>query len=377
MKHLSLLSFFILSLFLFASCGKQNKPQHEEKNGLTDYPILYAKGFRVKKMGAYTEAIVANPWDTTKILRKYILVEKGKELPNPMPDGQLVRVPVSRVVSYYTIHCAVFRELDALSVVKGVCESEYINIDDIQRGVRNGSILDLGLASNPNVEKVIALEPEAIFSSPIRGQSYGSVQKTGIPIIETPDYMEATPLAAAEWIRFYSLFLGKEAMADSLFHLVETNYKAVQLSMAEAKERPTVFLDLKYGNTWYVSGGNSFMARMLNDAGAHYIWSDDHSTGAMPLSFETVLNKAANADFWLIKYNMPQTLTYERLAKEMEGYRQFGAFRNRNIFECNTRYKKYYEDLPIHPDYILKDLAAVLHPDLFPGYVPRYYSRMK
>lgn len=136
-------------------------------------------------------------------------------------------------------------------------------------------------------------------------------------------------------------------------------------------------MDLKYGNVWYIAGGKSFLANMVKDAGANYIWADDSSTGALPLAFETVLDKAGEAEIWLVKYNNMEDLTYLRLANEYKPYSYFTAFKNRSIYECNTGKSTYYEDLPIHPDYILQDMAFVFHPELFPGYEPKYYQKMK
>ena len=123
-------------------------------------------------------------------------------------------------------------------------------------------------------------------------------------------------------------------------------------------------------------GGRSFMSNMLFDAGAIYPWNEDKSTSYMPLNFEIVFDKAGEADIWIIKYNTPSDMTYASLEKEYKPYSYFKAFKSKNIYGCNTAYSTYYEDLPIHPDYILKDMASVFHPDLFPDYKPKYYKRI-
>ena len=87
----------------------------------------------------------------------------------------------------------------------------------------------------------------------------------------------------------------------------------------------------------------------------------------MPLAFETVFEKGQGADFWLIKYNAPQELTYAELQTEYEPYRHFDAFKNRNIFVCNTGKTPYYEEMPMHPDRVLGDLIEIFHPGTIPG----------
>lgn len=367
----------LLTVILFSCSG--NKQQTATIQTTTDsiYNVKYAKGFTVNIYDDYKLVSVRDPWDTTRILQQYILVDKNKELPVNLPEGTIIRTPLENIAAYSTIHSATLQEIGAIGTIRGVCEPEYIDIDYIKQGIKNGTIVDLGQAANPIVEKIVDIEPEAIWATPIEGLNYGSVAKTGIPIIETPDYMEPEALGRAEWIRFYSLFFNNEAYADSLFAKTEQNYNAIKEKVASVDNRPTVFLDLMYGGTWYISGGESFISKMLNDAGATYVWADDKRTKTTASAFEQVLEKAGEAQFWLIKYNQPYTLTYNILSKEYQPYSYFEAFKNRNIFESNTGEKKYYEDLPIHPDYILEDFAYIFHPHLFPGYTPRYYSKMK
>lgn len=369
----------LLALVLLSSCSGNKQQTRESVGSIADttYTIEYAKGFTVKKYTDYTEVTVIDPWDSARTLQRYILVDKSKELPANLPKGTLIRTPLSSVVAYSTIHCATLNEIGALSTVKGVCEPRYIDIDYIQEGVKNGTIADLGQAANPIIEKIVEVDPEAIFATPIQGRTYGSVDKAGIPIIETPDYMEPLPLGRAEWVRFYSLFFNNESRVDSLFNVTVNNYNAIKDKMLSVTDKPTVFIDLMYGNVWYTSGGKSFISRMLNDAGATYIWHDTDQVASTPLAFEQVLDKAGDAQFWLIKYNHPSDITYTSLEKEYKPYSYFSAFKNRNIYECNAGKKTYYEDLPIHPDYILNDFAYIFHPELFPDYIPRYYTKMK
>lgn len=359
--------------FLIACGGGQKAKQSSEGN--QGYEVQYAQGFLVNKTADYTLVTLRNPWDTTQVLKRYVLVNKEKELPANLPEGLLVRTPLTRAVAYSTIHCSTLNELGSIEIVKGVCESQYIDIPYIKEGVADGSIPDLGMANSPDIERLIMLEPEAIFSTPIQGQVYGQVEKIGIPMIETPDYMETNPLGRAEWIRFYSLFLENESLADSLFNVTVSNYLTIKKKVSSAAKNPTVFSDLMYGSVWYTAGGQSFMANMLKDAGADYVWKEDETAGSSPLAFETVLDKAGEAEFWLVKYNQPQDMDYKRLAQENRGYANFDAYKHKNIYGCNTGRVTYYEDLPIHPDYILKDFAAIFHPELFPDYVLQYYSK--
>ena len=364
----------ICSLFFWGSCLNDSI---SEQNTGTQIKLQYAKMFSVNETDEYVLINVRNPWDSTQILQTYVLVDREKKLPDNLPIGTLVRTPVKSAIAFSTIHCSSLDEIDALDVVTGVCEPQYISIDKVQDSLRAGSIADVGVAANPDIEKILMLEPDVLFVTPIHGENYGQIEKMNIPIIETPDYMESEPLGRAEWIKFYSFFVGKESLADSLFNITVRNYNSIKELTNREVNKPTVFTDTKYQASWNVPGGKSFLANMLADAGALYAWNDDNSTSFHPLSFETVLDKAGDADLWLIKYYSPADMTYESLEKEYEPYTLFKAYKKMGIYQCNTFHSKYFEDLPIHPDYILRDFAAIFHPHLFPDYENVYYKSMK
>ncbi|NDV79365.1 ABC transporter substrate-binding protein [Dysgonomonas sp. 511] len=368
---------FTFTIFLLVLAGCTIKPAGQKEGGHSEeYTVQYAKGFTVNKYAGYTEVSVVNPWDTTRLLQKYILVDREKEIPADLPKGTMVKIPLKSVATYNTLQCATLSELGKAGVIKGVFEKQYIKLDEIREGIANGTIEDLGEASKPDVEKLIMLSPEAILASPIVGQTYGNVDKTKIPVIEIPDYTEPHPLGRAEWIRFYSLFVGREQLADSLFAATVENYNAVKNAVQQLSAAPTVFTDTRYMGTWNMPGGKSYMANMLADAGGAYVWADDNSTTFLPLTFETVLDKAGDADIWIIRYFAPEDMTYGSLEKEYKPYSHFKAFKQRNIYGCNTSYSTYFEDLAIHPDYVLMDFAKIFHPGLFSGYELRYYKKL-
>lgn len=361
--------------FLFLSCNL--KKTDSTSPATESYEIKYARGFDVKKTAEYTQIIIRNPWDTTRYLQKYTLVPKNQELPTQLPTGTLIRTPIENVVTYGAIHCGVLNELNKIETVKGVCESQYIDLPYIREAVQKGLIPDLGEASAPDVEQIIEIQPEIIMTSPFQHISYGAVAKTGIPLLECADYMEATPLGRAEWIRLHGLFFDKEQLADSLFQATETRYNELKNKVfTHTTQRPTMFAEQKTGPAWFVPGGNSYMANFYKDAGSAYIWSENPSTGSISLSFEEVFDKAQNANYWLIKYHSSQDLTYTQLKQEYRLYSEFDAFKNRNIYICNSGKVPFYEEMPLHPDRLLADLVWIFHPELMSDFTPRYFQKM-
>src|SRR5690606_23480458 len=94
----------------------------------------------------------------------------------------------------------------------------------------------------------------------------------GIPVVMVAEYMETDPLGKAEWIKFMGAFFGREELAERKFAEIEAQYLEVKTLAAQAEGKPTVFTGLPWKGDWFVSGGNSFQARLFKDAGAFYLW---------------------------------------------------------------------------------------------------------
>lgn len=367
----------LILISLLISCNKKGNTSSGNEVDTASYRVNYAEMFRVNRFPDYTEVQVRDSWDTTRLLQKYILIPKVSSLPASLPEGTVVRTPLSRVAVYSSVHCSMLAQLGNLSDIAGVCESRYIIIPEIKKGVSEGKIIDLGESYAPDIEKIIDLNPEAIISSPFQNMGYGKVEKLGIPIIEGVDYMETTPLGRAEWIRFLGLFFGKESLSDSIFEKTERSYLTLKEKVENVSKRPTVVSEMKTGPVWYVPGGNSYMARFFADAGADYFWKDVPQTGSLSLSFEAVFDKAQQADFWLVKYNRDRDMTLDDLKKDYAANANFKAFKDKNVWGSNSAKVPFYEEVPLHPDYLLRDFILIFHPDLLPGDTLRYFNLLK
>ena len=371
MRLLILLGF----AFWMVACTPSGK-QTSSKEALSSDSIQYAQGFTVQRFDTYIMVEVRDPWDSTRLLQRYLLVDRTKSVPGGLPKGTIVKVPVKDIVIYTSVPAAIIDQLHETDKVIGVCEPRYMDTPAIQEGIQAGRIADLGEATSPNIEKMIEIGAELVIASPFQNSSYGPVEKIGIPIIEGADYMEAFPLGRTEWIRFYGLLFGKEEMADSIFKETEQAYLSLKDLTANIDNRPTVLSEKKFGSSWYVPSGDSYMAHLIEDAGADYMFKDLPGAGSTPLAFETVFDKAIHADIWLVKYNQSSEMTYNDLRSEYTPYENFDAFKKKRIYTCNTGAVPYYEEFPIHPEYLLKDLIWIFHPELVFGYSPRYFREM-
>lgn len=359
-------------VIILGSCCHRN----QETAGTQSLKIdstYYAKGFNIKYYPKHIEVDIIDPWAKNKILQKYILISRETPIPNNLPSGTIIKTPVERAIVYSSVHIAIIEALGEIDKIVGVCETQYIKSKTIQSSLKSQEIADLGKSSSPNLEKMIDLEAEIIIASPFENVSYGAVEKTDLAIVEAADWMENHPLGRTEWIRLYGLLFGQREKADSIFYESMSKYNELKKLASQVTTRPTLLSERRYGNSWGIAAGESYMAIFYKDAGADYIFQDIKGRGSVQYSFETVLDRAIDAELWVLKYHAPKNYTYSDLRKEYESYEEFAPFKNRKIYGCNSANTSYYEDITLHPEWILKDLVHTFQPQLLPNYSPRYF----
>ena len=237
-------------------------------------------------------------------------------------------------------------------------------------------IVDCGSGMQPDVEKIIALHPEALLISPFENSGgYGKLDNLNIPIIETADYMETSPLGRAEWIKFYGLLYGADK-ADSLFAAIEKGYLSLKAQAAKLPKGLSVLTERKMGSVWYSPGGKSTMGILLKDANARYIFADDEHSGSLSLSPEQVIARGSEVDAWAFKYFGGQPLSRAALLQEYDGYKALSAFQTGNIYECNTDRIPYFETISFHPEILLREFILLSHPQAKGLGALRFYRKM-
>lgn len=354
MKHIVLL---LLTLLLIA-CSPAQPPRSEGE----PFALRYAELLQMEETDSFCRVEVKNPWQKDRLLATYVLVPAGQKLPQGLPEGTLVRTPLRRTALLSAVHAALWLDLGCGAAVAALADTAYVVSPRVKQLCATGAV-PLGSSLSPNLEVLKARRCDAVLVSPFENAGHGALDRLDIPLIECADYLETSPLGRAEWMRFYGRLLGCALRADSLFEAVEKSYEAVRKQVAkDGGKRPKVFCDLLTQSVWYQPGGASTMGRLLTDAGADYLWADRPESGSLALNLEAVYARAREADLWLVKYGAPRSLTYEEMAADCPAYREFRAFREERVFACNTLHVPFYEEVPFHPDLLLRSLSALFHP---------------
>lgn len=358
-----------------SGCGRPASQTRGDIQGDT-IPLRYARLLQLIDCDSFTVVDVKNPWGRG-LLQRYLLVPREAPVPRNLPHGTVLRTPLDNMLVFSTVHAHLLHTLDASAAIGGVCDSRYMLSPFVREGVARGTIVDCGSTLNVDVERVVQLSPSAILVLPFENGGYGKIESLPYPVVECAEYMESSPLAAAEWVRFYGRLVGRASAADSLFAAVCGNFEQMRSLVTDTLRRPSLLCELKSNSAWYMPAGGSTMGQMYQMAGAHYLFSHCEGSGSVPLSFETVLNRAANADLWLIKYNSDSDKSYSSLLADFSGYAHLKPFKERNVYACNTGKKPFYEETPFRPDLLLRELVALFYPQLLPSYKLRYYEKLQ
>ncbi len=358
------------------SCSKSSSGKSQQ--GGDTIRFKYSEHIMAVRYDGYTLVSLGNPWRKGSVLHRYVLVDrKDSARAGNLPDGTVVCTPVTRSVVFTSPHCYLLGALGAGKSISGVCDLSYINLPAIRQGVKKGLIADCGNSMSPSVERIVSLRPQAIFVSPFEGASYGQLDHIGVPVIECADYMETSALGRAEWMRFYGMLMGREREADSLFTVVERNYKEGMRLARRSRLKPRVVTERVVSGVWYCPGGKSSMGRLVADAGARYAFSADGHSGSLALAPEKVVACANDADCWLFIYNGGKAPSRGELIAEYQGYKMLKAFREGGVYGCGSATGvPYFEEASFRPDMLMMDFVRIFHPDLGLKSPERYYQKL-
>lgn len=341
-----------------------------------------AAGWTIEYFNNYKVITVLNPWRNADVQFRYVLVQCGTPPPTDTDDALVIEVPVNSIVAMSTTQLPHLSELGLLDKLVGVDSFLYINNPDVRKKIEAGELVEIGSGGQVNVEQALDLQPDLIMTYGVGNPEYDTHPKlleANLKVVLNGEYMETSPLGRAEWIKFTAAFFNREARATDVYDTIARRYREMAAKVRNVATRPTVFTGAPFQDTWSMPGGRSYIAQLLADAGADYLWADDTSTGSQPLSFEEVFERARNADFWL---NPGSWQSLSEIEAADERFTRFAAFQNGNVFNNNKRLNEnggndYWETGVTNPHLILADLIKILHPELLPDHELYFYQQLK
>lgn len=372
---------FLVALVLIGSFSGCNERKSKELRALEEVGLGYASGFTISRGSDFWEVEVTSAWTGADRTFRYLVLEENAERPDGNFDAT-IQLPIRRIVLTSTTQIPHLDILDQMNLLVGFPDHDLISSEKAWMQIDAGGVEDLGDGPAANTEMVIDIDPDLVMIS-TTGEDLKYLDllaQAGIPTVINGEYVEQHPLGRAEWIKFTGVLLGKYGEAKAAFEKIEKDYLEAEKLTGNLVDsiRPTVLSGVLYQDIWYAPGGDSWGAKILENAGGNYIFSNQKGTGSVQLNYEYVLENAQEADFWIGSADFPDMKT---MGNAEPRYKAFRAFQSGNVFSYTQKRGReggleYFELGYMRPDLILKDLIKILHPDLLPGYELYFYQQL-
>jgi len=372
----------IITFFITSACGRRDRKRADifRKAG---NEIERAERFTLEKKDGWTEVKIINPWQgATDVSQIYYLVKRGSELPAGLDSGAVIFVPLKKIICMSTTHLAMISAIGEGKSIVGVSGTNFIYSPELNKNVERGFIADVGYEANLNKELILKISPDLIMIYGIGSESagyMGKIKELGTKIIINADYLETDPLSRAEWIKLFGALYCKESLADSIYKSEVAEYGKLKSYIDQnTSNKPKVLLGLPFKDTWYISPGNSFIGKLISDAGGDYLWMNTKSSMSMPYGIESVYLQGMKADFWL---NIGSVTSKNEISNVDQRLDDLPCFKKDDLFNNNKRVTEnggndFWESGSLHPHLLLKDIATILHPEIFSEHELTFYRKI-
>jgi iron complex transport system substrate-binding protein len=379
MKFVQNTAFYILVFLSFIQCKQEAKKESTISSSKNE--IQYAKGFEIYKHQGFSIVKITNPWPEAKESFTYILQEKNGIIPDSLKQFSIIQIPIKSIVVTSTTHIPALELLGVENTLVGFPNTNYISSVKTRELVDAGKVREVGVNENLNTEVLIDMKPDVIVSFGLNNSNptLDNLQKSGLKVMLNGDWTEQSPLGKAEWIKFFGSLYGLDSKANAVFSEIEKEYNATLALAKKVVSKPTVLCGAMYQEQWYVPQGESWAALFLKDAQSDYLWEETKGTGSLAVPFETILEKAQNADFWIAPGDFS---SLKQMSDSNPHYNKFASFKNKKVYSyaLNKGAKGgilYFEWSPTRPDWVLKDLIKIFHPELVPNHKLFFFQKLE
>ncbi len=338
--------------------------------------VEFSDNFDVAYFGHYRLVTVAQPYPGGAAAT-YVLVQCGTPEPDLDPelaDAPRITIPVQSLFAGSTAQSPALAALGALYVVTGVAQADFFATPDMLAHIEAAGVVDYQSSGIIDIETVVAARPDVVMAGGSAEAELGRIAAAGIPVVQYADWLDTSPLGRAEWVKFMSLFLNREAEANAVFADVAERYRAGAALIDDLPDdaKPAVLSGQAFDGIFYAAGGQSFMAQLIADAGGRYVFADDTSTGSIQIGdMERLMARARTADVWV-----QAAMTYSTLADITDEDPRLAAIPAvgagnvwaPDLLKGPNGGVQFYELGNLRPDLVLMDLIAILHPERVPGH---------
>ena len=362
----SISAFILASLLLLVSCVSNKKTSLEAFNQ-DIYTPEYASGFKI--LGAdnvqSTLIQVFNPWQGAKdVEMSYFISRNGEQAPAGF-TGPTIPAGAKQIVCMSSSYIAMLDALGQADRIVALSGIDYVSNPYII--AHKDSIKDMG--PEMNYELLLGLKPDVVLLYGI-GDAQTAVtdklKELSIPYMYVGEYLEESPLGKAEWMVALSEPTDSREKGIEIFSEIPKRYQTLKDLTASVEQRPTVMFNTPWNDSWIMPSTKSYMAQLVNDAGADYIYKENTSNSSAPIGLETAYGLIQKADYWI---NVGMASTLDELKAVNPKFTDAKSVREKTAYNNNLRLtatggNEYWESAVVRPDIVLRDLIHIFHPEL-------------
>jgi iron complex transport system substrate-binding protein len=244
-------------------------------------------------------------------------------------------------------------------------------IPEVRRGMEAGKITYLGEASSIDFEKLKQARPELVLT-----WDYAAIAM--LEELRVPCAITSTPVAMClnarmRFVQFLAPFFGRETEADAFFQKVAKALEDIRERTANSQYRPKVMWGDIYEKRVLVEPGNAWVGELVGLAQSNYLFEDVYGTSCIEIALERFLYSGKEADI-LFTYRTPATgaTSKEALVRINPLLADVRPLKEGKVYAPLPHYVQSGDRL----DEILTEIAAILHPDVYPGYKRRYFIEL-
>jgi len=352
---------FLFAILLFSSCQQELKTTQTSKTN----NCQYAKGLKIEAFDNYHKVILNNIFDDQRVDYVYILHKKGAIIPDSLKGYQQIEVPIKRLIATSSTHIPPLELLNVQNTLVGFPNLDLISSSKTRQRIKQNMVEDVGQNQALNIEKILLLKPDLIMGFGVNEASkdFDFLKSKKIPVIFNGEWREIHPLGKAEWIKLFGLLYNQYEQSELIYDKIVKSYNELKSEAQLFSYSPVVMSGGVFENVWYAPKGESWGAKLIADAGGDYIWKNEKGQGSINLSFEQVLLKSKDADYWIGPSGFE---SYSAMLSVNANYNHFKAFQQKKIYSYTMKKGEtgavlYFEKAVYEPHLLLKDLIAIFH----------------
>ena len=385
----------VLGMVFVVGCRNQSDGPNGNSSvvkcdGTVQFESSGSEYFSIGKLCGVDVAVVRSVVGKDTLIHKYVMMDSaaavlGKDLrrrgfPEEWLSAVVLRVPLNRVAALSTSQIGYMLRLGLRDKIVGVSDGQYVVDSILYERAQQKSVASVGYDAGA-LEKLMALNLDLVLDFTTGGDydNYEQIARTNLPLMLTSEWQESSALAKLEWIKLYGILFGVRSLADSIYRQEKNKYETLKALIASPAARndektpnsellipnshcPKVLAGMSYGGVWHASGGNSFTANLIRDAGGCYLWASDTSR-ELTFSFEQVYALADSVDIWV---NPSMFATADEILALEPRVKNIKAFKEKKVFQNDGRKGKgagndFYEGAITRPAELLWNLTKCIN----------------